>query len=108
MKNVALDHNRSKAVHLIGELTDQHVLIIDDIVDTAGTAINAAETAMENGALSVTLIGTHALLSGDAVERLKNSPISRFIFTDTVSNPKRKNITKHNYCNRRQDILLMQ
>lgn len=85
-----IGHNRSKAVHLIGELAGQHVLIIDDIVDTAGTAINAAETAMKNGALSVTLIGTHALLSGDAVERLKNSVISKFVFTDTVAIPKEK------------------
>ncbi len=83
-------HNRSKAVHLIGELKGRHVLIIDDIIDTAGTAINAANKAMENGALSVSMIGTHALLSGNAVEKLKKSPISRFIFTDTVAFPKDK------------------
>lgn len=85
-----LDHNKSKAVHLIGELRNQHVLIIDDIIDTAGTAINAAEKALGNGALSVTMVGTHALLSGDAVERLKNSAIQKFIFTDTVKIPVEK------------------
>ncbi|MCJ7800966.1 MAG: ribose-phosphate diphosphokinase, partial [Candidatus Marinimicrobia bacterium] len=85
-----IGHNRSKAVHLIGELKNHHVLIIDDIVDTAGTAINAANKAMENGALSVSLVGTHALLSGDAVKNLKKSPIRRFIFTDTVVIPKEK------------------
>jgi len=85
-----IDHNTSKAVHLIGELKGQHVLIIDDIIDTAGTAINAAEKAMEHGALSVTMVGTHALLSGDAVQRLKDSAISRFIFTDTVEIPDNK------------------
>ena len=83
-------HNRSKAVTLIGELENHHVLIIDDIVDTAGTAINAANKAMENGALSVSLVGTHALLSGDAIKNLKKSPINRFIFTDTVVIPKEK------------------
>ena len=83
-------HNRSKAVHLIGELKNRHVLIIDDIIDTAGTAINAAEKAIEHGALSVSMVGTHALLSGDAVEKLKRSPINRFIFTDTVTIPKEK------------------
>ncbi len=77
--------NKSKAVHLIGELKDRDVLIIDDMIDTAGTAINAAEKAMDNGAKSVSMVGTHALLSGDAVKRLKESPIERFIFTDTVS-----------------------
>ncbi len=85
-----LDHNVSEAVHLIGELKKQNVLIIDDIIDTAGTAINAAKKAMEHGALSVMLVGTHALLSGDAVERLKNSEINRFIFTDTVEIPEEK------------------
>ena len=89
-----IGHNRSKAVHLIGELKNHHVLIIDDIVDTAGTAINAANKAMENGALSVSLVGTHALLSGDAVKNLKQSPISRFIFTDTVVIPKEKLLPK--------------
>ncbi len=78
-------HNRSEAVHLIGELNNLHVLIVDDIVDTAGTIINASEKAMEHGALSVSMVGTHALLSGDAIERLKKSNISRFIFTDTVA-----------------------
>lgn len=85
-----IGHNRSKAVHLIGELKNQHVLIIDDIIDTAGTAINAAEKAVEHGALSVSMVGTHALLSGDAVSRLKKSPIRRYIFTDTVAIPKEK------------------
>ena len=83
-------HNRSKAVHLIGELKNQHVLIIDDIIDTAGTAINAANKAMEHGALSVSMVGTHAILSGDAVARLKDSPFSKFIFTDTVAIPNEK------------------
>ena len=84
--------NKSKAVHLIGELKDRDVLIIDDMIDTAGTAINAAEKAMDNGAKSVSMVGTHALLSGDAVKRLKESPIERFIFTDTVSLLKEKQL----------------
>jgi len=83
-------HNQSKAVTLIGELENHHVLIIDDIIDTAGTAINAANKAIDNGALSVSMVGTHALLSGDAIKNLQKSPISRFIFTDTVAVPKEK------------------
>ena len=85
--------NQSEAVHLIGELKDRDVLIIDDMIDTAGTAINAAEKAIDNGAKSVSMVGTHALLSGDAVKRLKESPIERFIFTDTVSLPKEKQLS---------------
>ena len=52
--------------------------------------INAAEMATKNGALSVTLAGTHALLSADATQRLKDSEIDQFIFTDTVRIPEEK------------------
>jgi len=83
-----IKHNRSKAVIIIGEVKNKQILIVDDIVDTAGTAINAAEKVMANGALSVILVGTHAVLSGNAINLLKKSPIKRFIFTDTIANSK--------------------
>ena len=61
------------------------------VKDRIGVAmINAAEKAIEHGALSVSMVGTHALLSGDAVERLMESPTTRFIFTETVTIPKEK------------------
>ncbi len=82
--------NKSKISHLIGDLKDLDVLIIDDMIDTAGTTVNAAKAAMEKGAASVTAIATHGVLSGPACERLKNSPISRLIFTDTIFIPKEK------------------
>mgnify|MGYP001978852965 CR=1 FL=1 len=49
------------------------VLIIDDMIDTAGTTVNAASTAIDNGANSVTSVATHAILSGPAIDRIKNS-----------------------------------
>ncbi|NQV38031.1 MAG: ribose-phosphate diphosphokinase, partial [Candidatus Marinimicrobia bacterium] len=58
--------------------------------DTAGTTVNAAEKAMENGAKSVTAVATHALLSGPAVERIKNSSINKLIVTDTINIPDEK------------------
>ncbi len=82
--------NKAEVVHLIGELKDKHVLIIDDMIDTAGTTVNAAITAMDNGAKSVTAIATHAVLSGPAVERLENSPIKKLVVTDTVAIPESK------------------
>jgi len=82
--------NQAEVVHLIGSMDNKHVLIIDDMIDTAGTTVNAAEKAMENGALSVTAVATHALLSGPAVERIKNSSISKLIVTDTINIPKEK------------------
>ena len=77
--------NKAEVVHLIGDLDGKDVLIIDDMIDTAGTTVNAANTAKENGANSVTAIATHGVLSGPAIDRIKNSPIKQLIFTDTVS-----------------------
>ncbi len=77
-------HNRAEVVNLVGDLQDRQVLIIDDMVDTAGTIISAAETARDNGALSVTAVATHALFSGSACERLQRAPVDHIIVTDTV------------------------
>jgi ribose-phosphate pyrophosphokinase len=77
--------NKAEVVHLIGDLDGKDVLIIDDMIDTAGTTVNAANTAKENGANNVIAIATHGVLSGPAIDRIKNSPIKQLIFTDTVS-----------------------
>ena len=77
--------NKAEVVHLIGDLDGKDVLIIDDMIDTAGTTVNAANTAKENGANSVIAIATHGVLSGPAINRIKHSPIKQLIFTDTVS-----------------------
>jgi ribose-phosphate pyrophosphokinase len=82
--------NKAEVVNLVGDLENRDVIIIDDMIDTAGTTVNAAEKAIENGARSVVGVATHALLSGEAIERLKNSPIKQFIFTDTVYVPEGK------------------
>ena len=77
--------NKAEVAHLIGDLKDKDVLIIDDMIDTAGTTVNAASTAIDNGANSVTAVATHAILSGPAIDRIKNSKIKQLIVTDTVS-----------------------
>ena len=77
--------NKAEIVHLIGELNGKDVLIIDDMIDTAGTTVNAANAAKENGANTVTAVATHALFSGPAIERIKNSAIGKIIVTDTLS-----------------------
>ena len=77
--------NKAQVMHLIGDLKDKHVLIIDDMIDTAGTIVNAANEAKENGAISVTAIATHALLSVPAIDRIKKSNIGKLVVTDTVS-----------------------
>lgn len=77
-------HNVTEVVNLIGDLKDKHVFIIDDMIDTAGTICNAAKTAIENGAKSVMAIATHPVLSGPAIERLKDAPIDKIIVSDTI------------------------
>ena len=76
--------NEAVVVNLVGELNNKHVLIIDDMIDTAGTICNAAQTAIDNGALSVIAIATHPVLSGPAVDRLMNSEISKVIVCNTI------------------------
>ena len=87
-------HNVAKVVNLIGELKNKKVFIIDDMIDTAGTICNAAVTAMENGAKSVVAIATHPVLSGQAIERLEQSPIQTVIVSDTILMPKEKIFNK--------------
>ncbi len=82
--------NQAAISHLIGELKDKDVLIIDDMIDTAGTTINAAEAAMEQGAKSVTAIATHGVLSGPALDRLRESSIRKIIITDTIETKEKK------------------
>ena len=82
--------NQTKIVNLIGELKNKEVLIIDDMIDTAGTTCNAAEAAMKNGAKSVTAIATHPVLSGPAIDRLNESKINKIIVCDTIEIEKHK------------------
>ena len=76
--------NEAKGANLVGDLNNRDVIIIDDMIDTAGTICNAAETAMEHGANSVIAVGTHPVLSGKAVQRLEDSCISKVIVSDTI------------------------
>ena len=88
--------NKSKVSHLIGELEGMDVLIIDDMIDTAGTTVSAAEAAIEKGAKSVTAIATHGVLSGPAIHRLKNAPIKTMVLTDTILIPDEKKLNNMN------------
>jgi len=72
-------------MELIGEVTGKNVVLVDDMVDTAGTLTKAADLMMERGALSVRAITTHAILSGNAYERIENSKLAELIVTDSIS-----------------------
>lgn len=71
-------------MELIGEVKGRHVVLADDMVDTAGTLTKAADLMMEKGALSVRAICTHAILSGNAYERIENSKLEELIVTDSI------------------------
>ena len=86
--------NETEIANLVGDLKNKKVLIIDDMIDTAGTICNAAEAAMDNGAISVTAIATHPVLSGPAIERLSNSKITKVIVCDTIDMTEDKNFDK--------------
>lgn len=76
--------NESDVMHIIGDVSGKHCLIIDDIVDTAGSLTKAAASLKSNGAISVSAAITHAVLSGPAVERIQESCIEELIVTDSI------------------------
>ncbi len=76
--------NEVHTMRLIGEVRGRHALIVDDLVDTAGTLVKAAELLVSEGALSVRACVTHAVLSGSAYERIAASPLEELIVTNTL------------------------
>ena len=81
-------------IKAIGEVEGKDIVIVDDMIDTAGTLCKAAEVLMEKGARSVRACATHGLLSGGAVERIHNSCLQEVIITDTVPHPELANDPK--------------
>ena len=75
---------KAKAMNLIGEVLGKETVILDDIIDTGGTLTQAADVIMQRGARNVNACCTHAVLSGPAVQRLKDSPLNRLVVTDTI------------------------
>lgn len=71
-------------MELIGEVEGKNVVLVDDMVDTAGTLTKAADLMMERGALSVRAIITHPILSGDAYDRIEKSQLTELIVTDSI------------------------
>jgi ribose-phosphate pyrophosphokinase len=80
-------HNVARAQEVVGLVKGRTCVLVDDMIDTAGTITQAAEALFENGASEVIVAATHAVLSGPAVDRLKNSGISEVIVTNTLPIP---------------------
>ena len=78
------DANVAEVMNIIGDVRGKHCLMVDDLVDTAGTLVKGAEALLEQGAKSVAACVTHAVLSGPAVERISASPLDELVVTNSI------------------------
>lgn len=76
--------NKAEVMHIIGDVAGRDCIIVDDMVDTAGTLCTAAGALKADGARSVSAYATHAVLSGNAIENINNSELDRLVVTDTI------------------------
>ena len=84
---------QSQVMNVIGDVKNHTCIIVDDIIDSGGTIVNAAKALKERGAKEVYVYITHGVLSGDAVKKIKNSVIKNLVITDTIDNlSKTKNV----------------
>lgn len=86
--------NVSEVMNIIGDVKDKTVILVDDMIDTAGTITHGAQALVDYGAKEVYACCTHPVLSGPAIERIENSPISELLVLDTISLPEEKKIDK--------------
>ena len=86
--------NKSEIMNIIGNIDDKNCIIIDDMIDTAGTICNAANAIKDLGARSVRAAATHPVLSGPAIQRLRDSAIEELVLLNTVPMPEEKKLDK--------------
>ena len=89
--------NVSEIMNIIGDIEGKDRILIDDMVDTAGTICNAANALKERGAKSVRACATHGVLSGPAIDRIQASAIEEMVFLNTIEIPEEKHIAKFKY-----------
>ena len=82
---------KSEVMNIIGNVKNKICIIVDDIIDSGGTIVNAAKMLKSRGAKEIHVYITHGVLSGDAVKKIKNSPIKNLVITDTIDNSKKIN-----------------
>ncbi len=88
------EHNETEIMHIIGNIAGKNAIIVDDLIDTAGTITTGAHALIENGANAVYACCTHAVLSGQAIERIESSPIKELVITNTIMLPENKRLDK--------------
>ena len=82
---------KSEVMNILGNVKSKTCIIVDDIIDSGGTIVNAVNALKKNGANEVYVFITHGVLSGDAAIKIKNSKIKKLIVTDTIDNVKKIN-----------------
>lgn len=87
-------HNVAEVSQIVGDVEGKTILMVDDMVDTAGTLVTGAETLVKHGAKEVYACATHPVLSGPAIDRLEKSPIKELVVTNTMPIPAEKRIGK--------------
>ncbi len=86
---------KSEVMNVIGNVKGKTCIIVDDIIDSGGTIVNAANALTDRGAKEVHVYVTHGVLSGKAVQKIKNSKIKRLVITDTINNSDRVKVAKN-------------
>ena len=86
---------KSEVMNIIGNVKNKVCIMVDDIIDSGGTIVNAARMLENKGAKEIHVYVTHGVLSGDAVKKIKNSPIKNLVITDTIDNSKKINNAKN-------------
>ena len=90
-----LQPGKSQVMRIIGNVQNKECIIVDDIIDSGGTIVNAVDALIREGAKSVYVFVTHAVLSGEAINKIKKSKINKLIITDSIDNAKKiKNVSK--------------
>ena len=84
---------KSEVMNILGDVKNKTCIIVDDIIDSGGTIVNAVDALKKNGANEVYVFISHGVLSGDASKKIKNSKIKKLIITDTIDNTKKFIIT---------------
>ncbi|WNS73637.1 ribose-phosphate diphosphokinase [Bacillus sp. DTU_2020_1000418_1_SI_GHA_SEK_038] len=88
------EHDETEIMHIIGNIEGKNAIIVDDLIDTAGTITTGANALFENGAKAVYACCTHAVLSGPAIERIESSPIKELVITNTINLSEKKRLDK--------------
>ena len=86
--------NEAEVMNIIGDVRDQEVIVVDDMIDTAGTLVKAAEALQDHGATRVYAAASHGVLSGPAIQRLRESPVEKVIVTNSITVTEGKRIDK--------------